>query len=160
MWWSRRHVVCAGLALGACGFSPVYGPGGSAEGLHGKVEIDPPRDASGFDFVRHMEARLGLSDAPVYRLSATLSVSESSLGITSDQITTRFQVIGRSRFRLIEVATSRTVTQGDVETFTSYSATGTPFATRAAQLNARERLMVALADQVVARLLVTRESWA
>lgn len=158
MWWSRRQILFAGLATGACGFQPVYGPDGTSSGLHGQVDIEPPRDFFGFAFVRHMESRLGLSNVPTYRLSTVLSVEESSLGITSDQITTRFQLVGLAQFRLIEIATSETVSQGEVETFTSYSATGTPFATRSAQQDARDRLMVALADQVVAQLLVTSAS--
>lgn len=158
MSWSRRQILLASLATGACGFQPVHGPGGGAEDLHGQVEIEPPRDITGFAFVRHMESRLGLSGAPKYRLSASLTVNENSLGITSDQITTRFQLLGRARFRLTDIATEETVTLGEVETFTSYSATGTPFATRSAQLDARDRLMVALADQVVARLLLASDA--
>ncbi|HCQ58330.1 MAG TPA: hypothetical protein DIU10_10575, partial [Sulfitobacter sp.] len=44
------------------------------------------------------------------------------------------------------------VTSGKVESFTGYSATGTTVATRAAELDAQERLMVILADLVVSRL--------
>lgn len=159
MWWSRRLAVLVCLALCACGFAPVYGPGGSAEGLHGQITVDAPRDAAGFAFVRHMETRLGISDAPVYRLSAELSFEEKELGITTDQVISRYQLVGRARYALIALETQETVSSGEVDNFTSYTATGTPFATRTARQDARDRLMIAMADQIIARLLVTGDDW-
>ena len=49
----------AGLVLTGCGFTPVYGPSGVAEGLHGAIAVDPPRDAEGFVYVRQLESRFG-----------------------------------------------------------------------------------------------------
>ncbi|WP_330449555.1 hypothetical protein FLP41_04955 [Paracoccus marcusii] len=45
------------------------------------------------------------------------------------------------------------ITQGRVSSFTSYSTTGTTISTLAAEGDARERLALMLADQVVTRLL-------
>ncbi|MEL6518980.1 MAG: hypothetical protein AAFQ39_14775, partial [Pseudomonadota bacterium] len=80
-------------------------------------------------------------------------------GITPDQEITRFNVLGRVRFALFDLTSGDLVTNGEVSNFTSYSATGTPFATQTARQDARDRLMGVLADQVVARLLVTAEDW-
>ena len=160
MWSYSRRLVLAGLvATAGCGFTPVYGPGGSAEALRGQIDIDGPRDIPGFVLVRHLETRLGLPDEPVYRLSAEIQLEEDELGITTGQEITRYEVLGRVRFALIDLASGDTVTTGRVENFTSYSATDTAFATRSAQRDARERLMVALGDQIVARLLATAGDW-
>lgn len=159
MSWSDRRAVLAGLALAGCGFAPVYGPQGVARDLQGEIAIDPPRDAAGFAFVRHLESRLGIADAPEWRLAAQLSVSEEELGVTPDQVISRYQLVGAARFSLLRIDTQEVVTSGTVNTFTSYSATGTPFATQTAERDARDRLMVALADKVVSRLLATRGDW-
>jgi LPS-assembly lipoprotein len=159
MWWSRRQFVLSALALGACGFTPVYGPFGDAQGLDGQIAIDPPRDADGFAYVRHLETRLGLADVPRYQLGTDLYVTEEELGITPDQTITRYQLIGRARFTLTEIATGTVATSGEVHSFTSYSATGTPFATETAKRDARERLVTTLGDLVVARLLATSGDW-
>lgn len=45
--------------------------------------------------------------------------------------------------------------QGEVSNFTSHSTVGTVIATTAAEADARGRLAVMLADQVVTRLLAT-----
>ncbi|MEM6824884.1 MAG: LPS assembly lipoprotein LptE [Pseudomonadota bacterium] len=159
MWWCDRRTFLAGVALAGCGFQPVYGPRGAANGVHGQVAIDPPRDASGFAFVRHLETRLGLPESPTYRLSADISISETELGVTPDQVISRYQLVGRAQYSLIRLANQEVLRSGRVDNFTSYSATGTPFATRTALLDARDRLMVVLADQVVSELLITGEDW-
>ncbi len=154
-----RRALLAALLLAGCGFTPVYGPGGSAEGLHGEIGIDAPRDAAGFTYVRQLERRLGLADTPRYRLGSELSYTEEELGITSDQVITRYQLVGGARFTLTEIATQEIVATGRVNSFISYSGAGTPVASRAARRDAEERLMVALADQVVSRLLATAGDW-
>lgn len=159
MSWCDRRAVLAGLVLAGCGFTPVYGPGGSAEGLSGRIAFDAPRDAQGFALVRQLERRLGIADAPGFQLSASIFLSEDDLGITPGQEITRFNLLGRVRFTVRNLETGEIATSGEVESFTSYSATGTPFATQTARADARERLMTILADEIVSRLLVTADEW-
>ena len=156
----RRLFLLSAVALAGCGFTPVYGPDGSSTVLTRQVAFDPPDDSSGFALVRHLERRLGIAPTPAYRLSADISLGEEELGVTSDQTITRYNVLGRVDFVLRRADTDAPVTSGTVESFSSYSATGTPFATQTAQTDANERLMVILGDQIVARLLATAPEWA
>lgn len=158
-WKLSRRAVILTLALAGCGFTPVYGPGGVAEELSGKIDVDPPIDATGFAFVRELERQVGIADAPLYRLSAELRINEDKLGVTTDQEITRYHLIGRTTYSLIDIQTQKAVTTGSAETFTSYSATGTTVSTRGARTDARDRLMIALADQVVGQLLATAGDW-
>lgn len=155
-----RRVVVAGLAFAGCGFTPVYGPGGVAKDLFGQIDIDPPNDASGFAFVRELERQLGIAETPVYRLSADLRIEEDELGVTIDQEITRYHLIGQARYSLVDMREQKSVMSGMAETFTSYSATGTTVSTRAARTDARDRLMIALANQVVGQLLASSGDWA
>jgi LPS-assembly lipoprotein len=79
----RRTVVLSLLALGACGFTPAYGPGGAAQGLRGRIAFDEPFDRAGFDLVRQLEQRLGLPTDPRWRLSASIRRSEERIAVTS-----------------------------------------------------------------------------
>ncbi len=155
----RRTFLLLSLAASGCGFTPVYGPDGAAGALQGKIAFDPPRDPPGFALVRQLERRLGLPDAPEYRFSAEIFTGEEELGVTADQTITRYNVLGRANFVLRDLGTGLPVTSGTVESFTSYSATGTPFATQSAREDANDRLMVILADQIVSRLLVSSGEW-
>jgi LPS-assembly lipoprotein len=157
--FNRRSFFILLAGLPACGFTPVYGPSGSAEGLRGDIEIDDPRDERGFSLVRALENRLGLPDNPRYRLSAQIFTGIDEIGITPEQETTRYNVKGEVAFTLTDTTTGRSVTSGRVASFTSYSATGTPVSTQSASRDAYDRLMVVLADQIVARLLATASDW-
>lgn len=155
----RRAVVFSVLALAGCGFSPVYAPGGAGEALRGRIRMDEPRDNAGFLLVRQLERRLGLPEDPRYALSATISLDEEGVAITPEQVTTRYQLRGDVSFALSDIQTGERVTSGKVTSFTGYSATGTTVATRTAEKDARARLMVILADQIVAKLLATAPDW-
>lgn len=159
LFFDRRAILLSLLGLGACGYEPVYGPGGSAEALRGQIDVDDPIDPEGFALVRQLERRLGLPQAPVYRLSASIALEEDELGILQDQTITRYNVVGEAAYTLTEISTGIAVTSGVASSFTSYSATGTTVATLSAQRDARERLMVILADQITAELLASSSEW-
>ncbi|PZX18855.1 LPS-assembly lipoprotein [Palleronia aestuarii] len=166
MSWSRLAPL---LLLAACGFSPVYGPGGAAEGLYGQIAVAPPRDEPGYLFVRHLEERLGLPDAPLYRLDAEIALDETGLGVTPDQEITRIQIAGEATYTLTDLATGAVLQSGEARSFTSYSApvfseqrnsiAGNAVTVRAAESDAVERLMTILGDQIVSRLLATAPDW-
>lgn len=147
------------LTLAACGFAPLYGPGGPGDTLHGRIEIAEPTTSDEFDFVARVETRLGRTAAAPMRLDYKITTSTSGLAITADQETQRYNLIGEVTYTVIDTTTGRQLSTGSTSSFTSYSATGTTVATGTAQRDARERLMVILADQMVTRLLATAESF-
>ena len=164
--YNRRKIVLMLSALGAlgtlgaCGFQPAYGPSGPATNLQGAIEVDAPNTRDGFNFVRHLEERLGQPQAAKFALSYTLSLSEDDLGITPAQSITRYNVLGAVDYALRETNTGTVVHSGSVNAFTSYSATGTTVSTQTAKRAAYARLMVILADQITTRLIATSAGWA
>ena len=150
MHWLKPVLLC--LALAACGFEPVYGPGGTGTLLQNRVLVDPPIDREGFLLVRRLEERLGRAGDPAYRLSMVLSVREEARAIDPDGDLRRFQVIGSATYTLSDTQTGAVVRSDTVDNFVGYSATGTTVATVAAQRDARMRLMTILADEIVLQL--------
>lgn len=164
MWLSDRRGVLKGmlagvLALSACGFTPVYGPGSPATGMLDHVAIDAPADRRAFDLVERLEERLGRAGSATYRLSYQIDVQSENRTITPTNAITRYNLNGRVHYTLRDLKTDRVLTQGDVTTFTSYSASGTPVATNASENDAQVRLMRLLADQIVTRLIATSGEW-
>lgn len=166
MWWSRALAI---LALAGCGFTPVYGPGGAAEGLRGRIEVAPPADPTGYVLVRRLEDRLGRGTAPLYALDAQLRLDDEGLGITPEQEITRIQVEGELAYTLTEIATGRVIDRGVMSSFTGYSApvfsaerssiAGNSVTVRAAREDAVERLVTILADQLITQLIATAPEW-
>ncbi|NYS26297.1 hypothetical protein HUK65_15010 [Rhodobacteraceae bacterium 2376] len=157
MWLSERRAMLTGLlalpVAAACGFSPAHAPGGPGAALRGQVRADDPRNVRDSAFVAALEDRLGRPQAARFALSHDISVSESGGARMRRLGDTRFQVFGRVHFALRDIASDSELYSGTVRNFTAYSATSTQLATLAAQEDAERRLMVILADQVVARLL-------
>lgn len=152
MSWSRRAVLLAGLALAACGFAPVYGPGGTGTRLQNKVRTADPRTPDDFAFAGRIAERLG-PDGSSYELDWQLRIAVVPQAITPDEITTRYSLNGTASYVLTDIGSGRAVARGQVSSFTSYSTTGTTIATLAAEQDAHKRLSQLLADQVVTRLL-------
>jgi LPS-assembly lipoprotein len=153
-------LLMAAAPLAACGFAPVYGPGGAGGTLRGRLEIAPPETRDGFVLVARLEDRLGRAQAPTHRLAWEIETSQRDLAITGTDDITRINLAGTLRFRVTELAGDTQVQAGQVSTFTAYSTTGSPVATAAARRDAEDRLMVALADQLVSRLLAGASGWA
>ena len=154
MSWFKPLFLC--LALAACGFTPVYGPGGAGSELQNRVLVDPPVDREGFLLVRQIEERLGRTDDAAYRLSGKLTLVQENRAIDPDGDIRRFHLIGTATYELREAATGDIVRADTVDDFVGYSATGTTVATLAARRDAQERLMTILADQIVLQLQASR----
>ncbi len=169
MSWSRRRLLAGLAALPGCGFAPVYGPGGAAEGLSGEIVVDAPTDEAGYDFVRYLETRLGRAGSGRYRLSPEITVIDEGLGVTPEGEITLIRLLGRLRYTLTDTRRNRRVASGTLSSFTSYPApviesnrttiAGNQVTVRSARDDAIKRLMVILADQLVAELLATADDW-
>lgn len=147
----RRTAVLGLLALGGCGFAPVYGNGG---GLRGQIVYDTPDSVAGFRLRDRLEQRLGRPDDARYVLAVTLRERRTPAAINAAGDTTRLNVIGTANWKLTDLPGDSVLESGSFETFTSYSATGTTVATQAAATDASARLSVALADMIVSRVMI------
>jgi len=154
----NRRSILALLVLAGCGFAPALGTGGAARGLLGRVQAATPKDQADFDFVRRIEERLGRVSVPVYDLTYAIDTDATGVAITAEGAITRYNLTGVAKWSLIRLDGGALVTGGLVDSFTSYSATGSTVAGLAAKEDAERRLMVILADQIVLRLLATSAS--
>lgn len=145
------------LTLSACGFQPIYAPGGSADLLNGRVEVSQPDSRETYLLVRNLEERLGRSTAPAYRLNVQARLLEEPQAISPDDSINSYAVRGFADYQLVDAATGAVAGSGQVSNFTSYSAEGSTIETLAAQRDARRRLMVILADQLTTQIYATAD---
>ena len=156
----NRRSLLACLALAGCGFTPAFGPGGAAEGLQGTIRADDPADKNAFDLVERLEERIGRPETARFDLGYTIATAPVGVGITPDSAITRYNLTGAVDWGLTDTTTGTRLTGGRVNSFTSYSATGSTVAGLAAEQDAALRLMRILADQIVTRLIATSGQWA
>ena len=160
MWSSSRRNLLILLALAGCGFRPALGTGGPAQVLVGQIWPAVPQNQSGFDFVKQIEARLGRVQVRVYDLTYDPVTNAEPVAITADGATTRYNLTGSVTWTLVRHADGVRLAGGRVDSFASYSATGSTVAGLAAREDAGRRLMTMLADQVVARMLAASPQFA
>lgn len=148
----RKFLALAPLALGACGFTPIYGRGTAAESLIGQIALGPVNDRMDFEFHERLENRLGRAEDPIYQLDVSFSVESEGLAITQDNSITRYNLTAVAQFSLTRIADNQLVLTDIVRAFTAYSATATAFATHVSERDANRRLAIALADQIATRI--------
>lgn len=153
----RRTLLILPVLLAACGFTPEYAPGGTAATLRGAVSLPEPEDEASYLLVRELEQRLGRVGSPRYDLEFALETVSEGQAVTASGNITRYSLVGSADFTLTDQANGAELAKGSVRNFTGYSATGSTVETRAAERDARARLVVILADQIVARLYATAD---
>lgn len=147
---SRRFALFGLLALGGCGFAPLYGDGGT---LRNAVAYDTDDSVAGFHLRQQLQNRLGNSSAPRYGLRVTQRSRSRAAAITDEGDTTRLNIVGSASWVLTDLTTGAQIEAGEVEAFTSYAATGSTVATQTTRDDAERRLSIILADMIAARLL-------
>lgn len=152
---SRRALLvgAAALPLAACGFRPIYAPGGPGDLLRNQVAIDAPDNRLSFELVARLEERLGRVATARYQLGYAISTTREGIAITGSNDISRVRLTGTARYRLRETATDVQVLAGEVSSFTAYSTTGSTLASDTAGRDAQARLMVLLADLMADALL-------
>ncbi len=151
---ARRTVIALAFAgvLAACGFTPVYGPGGGAEGLFGKIAVAEPTDQDTYQLVQELEQRLGRASVPEFDLSLYLKTDSEGQAVTASGDITRYSISGTVEYVLTARETDAVVNKGVVRNFTGYSATGSTVETLASERDARRRLMGILAEQITTQI--------
>ena len=157
---SRRLVLTLLLTapLAACNFQPVYGPGGSGNLIRNQIRVADPDTRLEFEVLSRLEDRIGTGST--YELSYTIETGQRDLAINEADNIDRINVVGSLAFTLREAGSGRVLDQGEVATFTAYATTESPVATASARRDAEDRLAVALADQLVTRLIAGAPGWS
>ncbi|CUI56896.1 LPS assembly lipoprotein LptE [Cognatishimia activa] len=159
--FNRRSLLlmAAGLPFVAgCGFEPVYGTGGAALNLRNTVLVDAPNNEDQFELVRQLEHRLGAANNARFGLSVALDIREEGVALTSDNRTTRKEVIGSGTYALRDLDSKEVLISGKVDSFTGYSTTGSTVSEIAARRDARRRLMIILADRITTELIAQADA--
>ena len=138
----------------ACGFQPVYAPGGTGSQLYGKVAVSEPNTVESYLLVQNLEQQLGRSADSVnaYKLDVQVSTVTRGAAITTTNETQRYTIDGRAQYTLRSNETGQIVASGTVKDFVAYSAAGSTVSTLADERDAKERLMVILSSQITNRL--------
>lgn len=148
--WISGVSLLAG-PLSACGFSPVYGRGGSsasAEADLAAVEIGNFEDREGQVLRNLLLDRFnpkGRASRTAYSLSGEIDITSASLGTQLDATTTRSQVTVSVEANLVAFGGSHRFSSQGVA---SFSTSDTDYASEVARSSAVERSLRVIADDL------------
>ncbi len=153
---TRALVLLLALALCGCGLRPLYGGGESssvAQGLR-TIQVGKIPGQVGWLTRNALIDRLGgeADGGGKYRLEVELDDNITGFGIRGDSATTRERRTLRARYRLVELTTGAVVLDATAGSDAGIDVVSSEYATVAAEQSAVERLVVVVADQIVARL--------
>lgn len=151
--------IIALLTLTACGFHPVHGNKANTainsmvlEEI--KVEV-PTKGRSGQLFRIALEDELhpeNLYPTPRYRLIGNLEEIKQPIIIERDARITRYNLILKSNYKLLDIASGETVHSKSSQRISSYNVSDSDFATFIANREARERGIKELARTIAMEL--------
>lgn len=156
MWCSRptrRGFLGATLALAGCGFVPAMGDGAAGR-FRNATAITAPATVDGYRLLTRLEDRLGRATGGRWHLAVTIETRETSAAYGADGSIGRATITGEAAWRLTDGEGGPLVGEGRARAFAGYdSGLSNTVALRAAAVDARERLAVQLADQIVTQML-------
>lgn len=160
----RAAAFLALLFLCACGFTPLYGTGGNADGTRSlsvqqgldSVSIDNIPDREGQYLRNALMDRFysaGRPDDARYRLVIeSVHETKTDLDITKSSDATRAQLRMNTLMTLTDRASGQELLRRKLSAITSYNILQSQFTTRVSEQNARENALDDLARQIEQQL--------
>jgi LPS-assembly lipoprotein len=101
---SRNILGLAGLlALGGCGFAPLYGGGDGVQARLDEVKIAPIPDRPGQQLRQAIETRMQVAGNPtqqLYMLTVNYGLGQQGVGVQADTATTRVRFVANATWTL------------------------------------------------------------
>ncbi|MDZ4691087.1 LPS assembly lipoprotein LptE [Terricaulis sp.] len=159
----RVLIASLTLLLAACGFQPMYSPGGGS--AIGPVQIDEIEGKAGHVLRTELSRILAVENgASPSQLEITLSEQVTPLGIRIDESATRAELRLIANYVLTPPGQGAQVMRGSVVTVVNYDVPTAAFGEIAAQDDARERAAETMAQrfrsELALRMSQAREAGA
>ncbi len=129
------------LALGGCGFTPLYATPGVSSGLSA-IEVVAPQGRVAFLLRQDLDDAFGKDKAaaPQWRLDLIVTQSRDARGLRLDNVAERYALTVTVDYTLTSIATGKAEHAGQVISQVSYDAADAPYAGIAARQNTQEQV--------------------
>jgi LPS-assembly lipoprotein len=144
------------LALGGCGFTPLYAAPGVVPKL-AAIDIIQPQGRTGFLLSQHLEDAFAKNhDAkPLYAMRMSLSEARYPRGIRTDNVATRYEYVLTADYTLSNLPAGDIAKKGRVRVEVTYDSADQPYASIVAQQDAEDRA----ADEAARRIQLELAAW-
>jgi len=146
------------LALGACGFRPLYGDHGAVGRTQAQLEtiaIEPIDTKLGVMMRNNLLDRLtpgGVPGDPRYALKMAFNEKTIGIGVLLDASVTRFNYLLTTDYQLFDKKTHELVFTGSSRSQVGYDVVQSQFATVIARQDAKKRAVLDVSEDITLRL--------
>jgi LPS-assembly lipoprotein len=146
----------AALALGGCGFTPLYAAPGVVSKLSG-VNVVAPQGRTGFLLAQHLDDAFAKDRGakPAYSMRLSLSEARYPRGIRTDNVATRYEYVLTADYTLANEPAGDIAKKGRVRVELTYDSADQPYASVAAQQDAQDRA----AQEAARRIQLELAAW-
>ena len=141
--------------LTACGFTPVHNAAGAQRFGDVAIEVSEGADIgdkeAGFVVLQRLRDRIGVNSGK-HVLKIDPRLTRDGFGISADDVTTRYDTSLSLNYSLIEAASGKVLTSGDVRSTTTYAAPLDPYALDSVDNNALAQDAQDVADRLLLKL--------
>lgn len=151
-------LTISGVSLSGCGFTPVHQMTANGSVLQDIViEVEKAEDVTnnqaGFLLTQRLRDRMGNGGAaPKYRLQVEPDYSRRRLGITDQDVASRYDITVKAKYRLIDAKTGDQLTRGDVSSVSTFGAPTGPYGVITADNVGVEQASKETADKLIREL--------
>jgi LPS-assembly lipoprotein len=144
------------LALGGCGFTPLYGAPGVIPKL-AAINVVTPQGRTGYLLGQHLEDAFARDHAAQAQYSMRLSLAEARYprGIRTDNVATRYEYVLTADYTLASLPGGDIAKKGRVRVEVTYDSADQPYASIAAAQDAQDRA----AQEAARRIQLELAAW-
>jgi len=148
-------VCAASLALGGCGFTPLYAAPGVTSSL-ASIDVVAPQGRTGFLLGQHLNDAFAKGSGPAaYRMQLSLAETRAPEGIRTDNVATRYEYVLTADYVLAAQPSGAVAKRGRVRVEVTYDSADQPYASVAAQQDAQDRA----AQEAARRIQLELAAW-
>jgi LPS-assembly lipoprotein len=148
--------ICGSLALGGCGFTPLYASSGVVPKLTA-INVVTPDGRTGFLLRQHLDDAFGKNQGgPIaYNMRLALSEARFPRGIRTDNVATRYEYVLTADYVLANAPGGDIAKRGRVRVELTYDSADQPYASIAAAQDAQDRA----AEEAARRIQLEIATW-
>jgi LPS-assembly lipoprotein len=137
------------VALGGCGFTPLYAQPGVSGGMT-HIQVVAPKGRIGYLMSESLDDDFGRAkgEAPLYRLDMVVTELRQAHGLNANDVAQRYEFDLKVAYTLTEIATGKAVHAGTIFSNISYDSVAQPYAGIAAAEDVQNRLAADAAQKV------------
>jgi LPS-assembly lipoprotein len=146
----------ASLALGGCGFTPLYAAPGVTSKL-AAINVIAPQGRTGYLLHQHLDDAFAKNHNEPAEYTMRLAIAEARYprGVRTDNVATRYEYVLSADYTLAAVPSGEVVKKGRVRVEVTYDSADQPYASIAEEQDAQDRA----AEQAAERIQLELAAW-